>query len=227
MIQKWLMGRSTQGQYWMELVLSEILNFVLSLLWVACVIYVLFPHLILPVEVFWLLSCVITRSPICCVVLRRGRGANKELLAQGICLLIIMGTSATLNDDSFGFPGAGLWNILSLCGAVGLGFVPGYHKEPDQGQASHSEGACVSEQGFLLAVADNDMEKVKEILSRNPQAVQQVDPGTGNTALHVAAWNGLAEMVDFLAQNGANMEAKNKAGLTAEELWDKKFPPSK
>jgi ankyrin repeat protein len=37
---------------------------------------------------------------------------------------------------------------------------------------------------------------------------------TGDTALHMAAARGLADIVKLLAENGANLDAKNKRGLT-------------
>lgn len=70
---------------------------------------------------------------------------------------------------------------------------------------------------LLAAVIHNDIQQLKELL---PSAeINRAYAGNGNTPLHIAAWNGYAEMVQLLlAQPGIDKTAQNLTGKTPLDL---------
>jgi ankyrin repeat protein len=62
--------------------------------------------------------------------------------------------------------------------------------------------------------ADNgDLETVKKLISADPKLVDAPDR-EGKTALHYAAAKGHLNVVEWLVQKGANVNARNSSGIT-------------
>lgn len=61
---------------------------------------------------------------------------------------------------------------------------------------------------------NKNFEEIKSLAS-SKEAVNVVDPGNGNCPIHIAAQNGHLNIVNFLIQKKANLDAKNLKGNTA------------
>ncbi|GAX20482.1 hypothetical protein FisN_22Hh052 [Fistulifera solaris] len=68
------------------------------------------------------------------------------------------------------------------------------------------------QQELLDAARYDDLEVVRAILHCHPELVAYQDPHTGNSALHMAAANGHAAIVQFLLSVGARVGLENRAG---------------
>jgi len=58
-------------------------------------------------------------------------------------------------------------------------------------------------------------DKVAERLRKEPNAVNEPDPGNGNTAIHIAAQNGHTDMSALLIRAGSDVNKQNSGGQTA------------
>jgi ankyrin repeat protein len=67
------------------------------------------------------------------------------------------------------------------------------------------------------AAGDGDIEGVKKCIEKNPKLLNARNPD-GRTALHEAAAEGQAEIVEFLLSKKADMNVKDKKGQTALHL---------
>jgi ankyrin repeat protein len=78
-------------------------------------------------------------------------------------------------------------------------------------------GILLCRPGFCGEIHDaaksGDLEKVKELLKDNPDLVASKD-NYGATPLHWAALTGQYEVVGFLLNNNANVNAKSTNGMT-------------
>ncbi|KAH8892461.1 ankyrin, partial [Thozetella sp. PMI_491] len=73
----------------------------------------------------------------------------------------------------------------------------------------------------LRLAAEGGFAVIVEALVRTcDQRIPNIDNTTseGNTALHLAAWNGHAEVVDILLNKSADWTAKNNSGYTPFHL---------
>jgi ankyrin repeat protein len=61
-------------------------------------------------------------------------------------------------------------------------------------------------QALIEASARGDLQQARSILQSHPELIDQKD-AAGATALHYAAFNGHRAMVEFLVQQGANINA--------------------
>ncbi len=67
----------------------------------------------------------------------------------------------------------------------------------------------MDEKELYRAVKAGDVEKVREMVSANPQLVHARD-GDQSTPLHYAAWKGHAPVVEVLLDAGADIQAHNE-----------------
>ncbi len=69
---------------------------------------------------------------------------------------------------------------------------------------------------FIQACLNNKMEYIKLLLSHPALKVDEIDPSTGHSALHLAFDRGLdsMEIVELLLKNGANINLRNRDGET-------------
>lgn len=74
-------------------------------------------------------------------------------------------------------------------------------------------GPFLDEANLHQAVRENDIERVRALLAEKPERIRQVD-AVGNTALHWAVGANLPEMVRWLVEQGAPLEARNGDGRT-------------
>ena len=79
---------------------------------------------------------------------------------------------------------------------------------------------------LLSACQDGDLLQVKRILERAPHLLQTRDETNDMTPLHVAARWGHLPVVQYLVEIGADVTAKDKAGMTPSHLALKRFHPS-
>jgi ankyrin repeat protein len=66
---------------------------------------------------------------------------------------------------------------------------------------------------FLDAVADNNLDAVRQMADANPSLVNQNTPSIG-TSLHVAAWRNSPAMIDLLVEKGGDLDARGIWGGT-------------
>jgi len=71
----------------------------------------------------------------------------------------------------------------------------------------------VEYQTIHQAALDGDMAKLKELIKADPHQVNIVDYDN-NTPLHLAASHNHAGAVEYLLENGADVNAKNSVGMT-------------
>lgn len=64
------------------------------------------------------------------------------------------------------------------------------------------------------AAKEGNLERVKALLTENPDLVSSKDDLVGNTPLHWAAFDGHKDVAEFLLANKAKIDARNKSGLT-------------
>lgn len=55
-----------------------------------------------------------------------------------------------------------------------------------------------SEPNIIRGATNNDLDEVKRALEADPNCINETEPNVGVTALHIAAFDGNYEMVDFL-----------------------------
>ena len=88
-------------------------------------------------------------------------------------------------------------------------------EEFDKFSLSAVDDLQVEIEDFLYFVRFDEMEELKEYLSKRPDwSVNVADPNSGNTALHYSAANGLVEMLDLLLTFNPNVNIKNQLGNT-------------
>jgi len=62
---------------------------------------------------------------------------------------------------------------------------------------------------MFKAVKTGDAAKVRELLAANPE-LAHIRDGDQSTPLHYAAWKGYPEIIDLLADAGADLQAHNE-----------------
>lgn len=72
--------------------------------------------------------------------------------------------------------------------------------------------------GIHKAAKDGDLEKLKSLLDENAELINDRDPMLGYTPLHRAASQGNYEIVQYLLENGADVNPKSKKGETPLKL---------
>lgn len=73
---------------------------------------------------------------------------------------------------------------------------------------------CDDAADINTAAWKGDLAKVKELLIAKPDLISSTEPPRQFTPLHIAAWNGRKEIVEFLLANGADVNAKGGEGET-------------
>ncbi len=69
-----------------------------------------------------------------------------------------------------------------------------------------------------LLTRERWVESVRSYLDANPNADVNARDKHGNTALHMAQWNGLTEVAELLLLKGADVNAKTKGGWTTLQM---------
>lgn len=64
------------------------------------------------------------------------------------------------------------------------------------------------------AIKNGDRNTVEEMVKKEPETVNVLDPVTHNTPLHTATFNREEELASFLVENGADVNAVNRYGGT-------------
>lgn len=90
---------------------------------------------------------------------------------------------------------------------------------PTQSRPEQQEGSTDtdnSDPGYqvLVAAAKEDLNKIKEIVSTNDKLIHYKDPGTGECALHHAADKGHLRVVEYLLDQGAEVNACDNDGIS-------------
>jgi ankyrin repeat protein len=68
------------------------------------------------------------------------------------------------------------------------------------------------------AAARGDLARAEEILARHPERIERRDKGR-QTPLHIAAWEGRAEMIALLLRHGADVHAKWDLVASGDGGW--------
>lgn len=72
---------------------------------------------------------------------------------------------------------------------------------------------------FFEVLLGRDLAQIRQLLDFEPGLAKVVWPDTGNTPLHVAAWNGwMQEAAVLLAADPSAVSAKNAAGKSPSAL---------
>jgi hypothetical protein len=69
-------------------------------------------------------------------------------------------------------------------------------------------------EALVRAVSRGDMEETKKLLGRGARRINERQPASGGTALSAASLHGQLDMVKYLTERGANLEATNRDGNT-------------
>jgi ankyrin repeat protein len=82
--------------------------------------------------------------------------------------------------------------------------------------SSSSSGGISSDEAdeFYEAAKDGDFTKVKAMMARNPKFVNAREPFLSLAPLHGACYGGQFEMVKYLIENGAEVDARSDGGST-------------
>jgi ankyrin repeat protein len=68
-------------------------------------------------------------------------------------------------------------------------------------------------QDMFKAVADGDLQKLKQMVAKNPHLLKQKNR-SGMSLLHQAAFRGVPEVAEFLLAKGLKVDAENPRGIT-------------
>jgi len=98
--------------------------------------------------------------------------------------------------------------LLMSCASLLAGAAP-------SGESDSSPASSKSQrlEGVFRAAWDGDLNRVKAIVEKDPEAVRKVGP-TGATPIFFAAEANRADIVDFLAMQGADISLRNSFGQT-------------
>lgn len=119
----WACGSSTRGAYWIELLT------VLFVVWVFSIAFLLFLSLIgfiVPWIIVWFLFIVLFEVPLFCVILRRCRGLNLQVVGWLLCVLLVV-AFPFVQKEGHPFLQWHLFSFLPFLGMIVLGFIPGYN----------------------------------------------------------------------------------------------------
>jgi len=67
---------------------------------------------------------------------------------------------------------------------------------------------------LVQAASSGRLPRMKELIENQRVDINSIDFNTGDTALHVAALNGIEQIVKYLVDNGADCNIQNRAGRT-------------
>jgi len=79
--------------------------------------------------------------------------------------------------------------------------------------AGLTEKASIKCSSLIIAINENEYDKISALLTKCPQLLQYGDE-TGNTPLHLAALNSDQKTLNILLLAGADRNAQNQRGLT-------------
>ena len=74
-----------------------------------------------------------------------------------------------------------------------------------------------SEPNIIRGAANNDLNEIKCALEADPSCINETEPNVGVTALHIAAFDGNYEIVDFLCdQPGIDIHIEDNLGRSPQ-----------
>lgn len=72
------------------------------------------------------------------------------------------------------------------------------------------------EPNIIRGATNHDLDEIKRALEANPDCINETEPNVGVTALHIAAFDGNFEVVEFLCgQEGVDITLPDNLGRTA------------
>ena len=107
----------------------------------------------------------------------------------------------------------GLWTITSLVGDNFNLPQPTANRTPIDPLSLH-EHETMADFKAIHSLVRWDKPELKDAL-KSPAHANAVDPGNGNTCIHIAAQNGNLAVCQLLASKGADLSAQNNNGQTA------------
>ena len=79
----------------------------------------------------------------------------------------------------------------------------------------HQYFELTDEPNIIRGATNHDLDEIRRALAENPDCINETEPNVGVTALHIAAFDGNYEIVDFLCdQPGVDVHAEDNLGRT-------------
>ncbi|MBC8352814.1 MAG: ankyrin repeat domain-containing protein [Planctomycetes bacterium] len=127
------------------------------------------------------------------------------------------GEKLVINLSSLPSVGMHLLQIQNPNGMFSNDFI--FHITKDAESAAEQKHRTDAEhrdvrEALATAVSKGDLEETKKLLRRGVRRINERQPGSGGTALSAASLHGHLEMVKYLIERGANVEATNRDGNT-------------